>query len=44
MGCSPNSNAFYQELHSLEEIAEFLKSKKAAWLKNINGAVASLVI
>ncbi len=43
IGCSPNSNLFYRELRSLKEVAEYLESKNATWVKNIGAEVTALV-
>lgn len=43
MGCKPNSNGFYESLHTLEEIKEHLIHYKMTWKENINGKVWDLV-
>jgi hypothetical protein len=43
MGCSPNSNTFYKELHTKVEIAEFLKRINFVYSHNIAKEVIGLV-
>lgn len=39
IGASVNSNAFYHELHSLEEILAYLKDKRMRFVRNINNLI-----
>lgn len=43
LGASPNSNIFFHELHTKEQIADYLNSKEMVFSKNINKDICALV-
>jgi hypothetical protein len=44
IGVSPNSNFFYQFLHSKQEIIDYLNEKKMKFIRNITKEIEALVI
>lgn len=43
MGCSPNSNDFFREVHTIKEIENELRKDDYEFVRNISGEVCRLV-
>ena len=44
LGAAVNSGAFFEELHTIEEVAKYIKDKCLVFEKNINNRLVNLVI
>lgn len=43
LGASTNSDDFYQELHSMEEIEKYLYNGRMTFVKNVNNQIRSII-